>query len=263
MVDSALLVTGTHIVQFSAALVDPRKSWSRRLQHVKIKKRLSLNRLHLEEGKMSIALATTWEDRLQDLGNIPISRIRSEPAPGSATVDDVARLRNTERRLYELVDGTLVEKSMGWPESVLAGILLQWLNNYLDAHRIGVATGADGMTRLFDDTVRGPDVAFVAWDRMPDGQIPTDPIPELVPNFVIEVLSSGNTYAEMSRKRREYFHAGVELLWMVDHRTRTITVFRSALDAAVYSEDKTIDGGEVLPGWQVNIGELFSRLDRQ
>jgi Uma2 family endonuclease len=211
---------------------------------------------------MSIALASTWEDRLHDLGNIPISRIRSEPAPGSATVDDVTRLRNTERRLYELVDGTLVEKSMGWPESVLAGVLLQWLNNYLDSHRIGVATGADGMTRLFDDTVRGPDVAFVAWDRMPNRQIPTDPIPDLVPNFVIEVLSSGNTYAEMSRKRREYFHAGVELLWMVDHRTRTVTVFRSALDATVYLEDKTIDGGNVLPGWQVNIGELFSRLDR-
>jgi hypothetical protein len=48
---------------------------------------------------MSIALATTWEDRLHDLGNIPVSRIRSEPAPGSATVDDVTRLRNTERRL--------------------------------------------------------------------------------------------------------------------------------------------------------------------
>ena len=212
---------------------------------------------------MSIALATTWEQRLNDLGNVPASRVRTDPSPGTATVNDVSRLRNTERRLYELVDGTLVEKSMGWQESLLAGILLQWLNNYLDSHRIGVATGADGMTRLFGDTVRGPDVAFVAWNRMPNGQIPTDPIPDLVPNFVIEVLSTGNTYAEMSRKRREYFHAGVELLWMVDHRTRTITAFRTALDATVYSEDKMIDGGNVLPGWQVNIAELFSRLDRQ
>ncbi len=136
------------------------------------------------ETIMSIALATTWEDRLHDLGNIPTSRVRMNPTPGTATVDDVTHLRNTERRLYELVDGTLVEKSMGWQESLLAGILLQWLNNYLDAHRIGVATGADGMTRLFGDTVRGPDVAFVAWDRMPNGRIPTDPIPDLVPNFV-------------------------------------------------------------------------------
>ncbi len=212
---------------------------------------------------MSIALATTWEERLLDLGNIPASRVRADPAPGTATVEDVTRLRNTERRLYELVDGTLVEKSMGWQESLLAGILLHWLHTYLDTHRLGVATGADGMTRLFRDTVRGPDVAFVSWNRMPNGEIPTDPIPELVPNFVIEVLSTGNTYAEMSRKRREYFHAGVELLWMVDHRTRTITVFRSALDATVYSDDKVIDGGNVLPGWQVNIADLFSRLDRK
>jgi Uma2 family endonuclease len=211
---------------------------------------------------MSIALATTWENRLLDLGNIPASRVRTNPAPGTATVEDVTRLRNTEGRLYELVDGTLVEKSMGWQESLLTGILLQWLNNYLDTDRIGVATGADGMTRLFGDTVRGPDVAFVSWNRMPNGQIPADPIPDLVPNFVIEVLSTSNTYAEMSRKRREYFHAGVELLWMVDHRERTVTVFRTALDATVYSDDNILGGGNVLPGWQVNIAELFSRLGR-
>ena len=211
---------------------------------------------------MSIALATTWEDRLTDLGNVPPARVRSEPAPGTATVEDVVRLRNTERRLYELVDGTLVEKAMGWQESLLAGILLHWLHTYLDQHRIGVATGPDGMTRLFGDTVRGPDVAFVAWSRMPGGRIPKEPVPDLVPNFVIEVLSQGNTYAEMSRKRREYFHAGVELLWMVDHRTRTVTVFRTPQDAAVFTEGQKLDGGNVLPGWQIDIAELFSRLDR-
>lgn len=211
---------------------------------------------------MSIALATTWEDRLSDLGGIPASRVRIDPAPGTATVEDVVRLRNIERRLYELVDGTLVEKAMGWQESFLAGILLHWLHSYLDQHRIGVATGPDGMTRLFGDTVRGPDVAFVAWDRLPGGRIPKEPVPDLVPNFVIEVLSSGNTYAEMSRKRREYFHAGVELLWMVDHRSRTVTVFRSALSATVVTEGQELDGGKVLPGWRVDIADLFGRLDR-
>ncbi len=90
---------------------------------------------------MSLAKATTWEERLSDLGNISTSRVRSEPAPGSASVEDVVRLRHTERRLYELVDGTLVEKAKGWQETLLAGVLLQWLNNYLDQHRLGVATG--------------------------------------------------------------------------------------------------------------------------
>jgi Uma2 family endonuclease len=214
------------------------------------------------ERMMSIALATTWEDRLHDLGNVPAGRVRCDPAPGTATIEDVTRLRDTERRLYELVDGTLVEKAMGWPESYLAGILMHWLHVYLDQHRLGVATGPDGMTRLFGDTVRGPDVAFVAWARLPGGRIPSEPVPDLVPNFVIEVLSKGNTYAEMSRKRREYFHAGVELLWMVDHRARTITVFRSPQDSTVLNDGQIADGGAVLPGWQVNIAELFNRLDQ-
>lgn len=66
---------------------------------------------------MSIALVTTLEDRLADLGNVPAARVRSEPAPGAATLEDVVRFHNTERRLYELVDRTLVEKAMGWQES--------------------------------------------------------------------------------------------------------------------------------------------------
>ena len=118
------------------------------------------------------------------------------------------------------------------------------------------------MTCLFGDTVRGPDVAFVAWERMPGGRIPKAPVPDLVPNFVIQVLSVGNTYGEMSRKRREYFHAGVELLWMVDHRSRTVTVFRSPQDSSVFTDEQKLDGGNVLPGWQVDIADLFSRLDR-
>lgn len=211
---------------------------------------------------MNVALATTWEERLADLGNVPACRVRFVPAPGTATIEDLIRLSESEGRLFELVDGTLVEKAMGWQESLLAGVIMQWLNNYLDQHRIGVATGPDGMTRLFSDTVRGPDVAFVAWTRLPDGRIPTAPIPDLVPNFVIEVLSVSNTYSEMSRKRREYFHAGVELLWMVDHRSRTVTVFRSPQEALVVAEGQTLDGGKVLPGWQVDVAELFSRLER-
>jgi len=212
---------------------------------------------------MNAGLATNWADRLADLGNVPADRIRAEPAPGTATIEDVIRLRDTERRLYELVDRTLVEKAMGWQESLLASVLGHWLNSYLESNPIGVATGADGMTRLFDETVRGPDAAFVAWSRMPGGKLPTRPIPDLVPNFVIEVLSVSNTYSEMSRKRREYFHAGVELLWMVDPRQRTITVFTGIHDAVVIHEGETVTGGNVLPGWSFNTAKLFDRLDQQ
>jgi Uma2 family endonuclease len=212
---------------------------------------------------MSVAIATNWEQRLADLGNIPAARVLTKPLPGTATVEDVVSAHDRNGRLCELVDGTLVEKAMGWPESLLAGVLLQWLRNYLDQNKLGVATGADGMMRLFRDTVRGPDVAFIAWDRLPGGRVPTEAIPDLVPNFVVEVLSVGNTYGEMSRKRREYFHAGVELLWMVDLRDRSVTIYRSSTDAVVFTEGAILSGDNVLPGWSVDTGKLFAKLDEQ
>lgn len=210
---------------------------------------------------MSIASPTSWAERLSDLGNIPVSRILSNPSPGSATLEDLLAIRDEHCRVCELVDGTLVEKIMGWQESLLAGVLLYRLHLYLETNRLGVATGPDGLTRLFADTVRGPDVAFVAWDRLPNGRIPREPVPDLVPNFVIEILSSGNTYSEMSRKRREYFHAGVQLVWMVEPRDRTVTVYKSSTDVTVVREGGVISGDQVLPGWTINTADLFAKLD--
>jgi Uma2 family endonuclease len=210
---------------------------------------------------MSIAYPESLEQRLLDLGNIPLSRVLMQPPPGTATIADWIAVRNNEKRLCELIDGTLVEKPMGWLESMLATVLIQLLRNYVDASKSGVVTGADGFTELFDGTVRGPDVAYIAWDRLPQGRLPTTPVPSLVPNFVIEVLSAGNTYSEMSRKRREYFCAGVELVWMVDHRNRTITVYRSSQHFQIVQEGDSIDGSPVLPGWSFNTADLFAKLD--
>ena len=155
---------------------------------------------------MNAAVSSSLADRIADLGDIPLSRVRCDPPPGQATIADLLRAQAADGRLYELVDNTLVEKAMGWQESMLAGVLLHWLHNYLDEHDLGVATGADGLSRLFGDTVRGPDVAFVSWGRLPDG-IPSVPVPDLVPDFVIEVLSASNTRGEMSRSlaRAEIF----------------------------------------------------------
>ena len=69
---------------------------------------------------MSVALATTWEQRLADLGNVPADRILTQPVPGTATFEDVVRANDRDGRLCELIDGTLVEKAMGWQESLLA-----------------------------------------------------------------------------------------------------------------------------------------------
>jgi len=209
------------------------------------------------------AVTCSLAERLADLGDIDASRVRSEPSPGHATIADMIRASAEDGRIYELIDNTLVEKAMGWQESLLAMVLVHWLQIFLDNHKLGVITGPDGLSRLFGDTVRGPDVAFVSWSRMPGGVLPIEPVPHLIPDFVIEVLSISNTRSEMARKRREYFQAGVRIVWMVDPRRRTVAVFTSPETFKIVDEDGCLDGGDVLPGWRVDLASLFATLDQR
>ncbi len=66
----------------------------------------------------------------------------------------------------------------------------------------------------------------------------------------------------MERKRRDYFRAGVRLVWEIDPEHRTATVYRSPTKKKVLNEISVLDGGDVLPGLQIPLGDLFAELDR-
>ncbi len=213
---------------------------------------------------MSVAYPTTLADTLSDLGGIAADRVLMHPAPGSATIDDhVAAARSNPSTRFELVDGTLIEKVMGYRQSLLAAVLIQWLRNFLDGHNLGLVTGPDGFVRLFGRDARAPDVMFVSWDRLPGGRVPEQAYPSISPDFVIEVLSDGNTYGEMSRKRRDFFNAGCLLFWIVDPNDRTVTAYTDQQTYRVHQDDETIDAGSILPGFTVDLARLFAELDKQ
>jgi Uma2 family endonuclease len=159
------------------------------------------------------------------LGPMPASRIRTDPPPGSATERDVLRFHARNDRLYELVSGTLVEKTVGTEESELAIWIAVLLSNYIRPRKLGSVLGADGMIRLRPGRLRILDVCFISSGRLPGGKLPRKPILDIVPNLVVEVLSESNTDKEMRGKLREYFKAGVELVWHVNARSRTVEVF--------------------------------------
>jgi len=208
------------------------------------------------------AVAETFSDILNDLGGIPLERIRMDPQPGTATIDDLQRL-NGQGGMFELVDATLVEKAMGWRESLIAVVLCQLLSEFSRSQNLGLVSGPDGFMRILKSQVRGPDVAFISWHRLPNGTVPQDAVPEIVPDLAIEVLSAGNTYAEMSRKRREYFHAGVRQVWMVDLSERTVAVYTDITKYDMFDEHATLSGGDILPGLQISLSEVFGELDRR
>jgi Uma2 family endonuclease len=201
-------------------------------------------------------------DLLERLGGISPRRVRLRPAPGTATEDDLIQVARDDDRLYELVEGTLVEKGMGYSESLLAGWLLAAIRSFVEPRNLGLVSGADGMVRLFPGLVRIPDLAFVSWDRIPGRRVPKAPIPGLVPDLVVEVLSRCNTAAEMARKVREYREASVRLIWIIDPRKRTALVHGEADPPIALGPGDVLDGGPVLPGLQIALDQLFAELDR-
>ena len=203
----------------------------------------------------------TLADLLARLGNVPARRVRLHPSPGTATEKDVLAVEAREDRLCELVEGTLVEKVMGYRESALASLLIMFLNGFVFPRKLGLVTGPDGTIRLMPGLVRIPDVAFLSRKRYPGGKLPEDPIPDLAPDLVVEVLSKGNTKKEMRLKLREYFRVGVLLVWYVDPRTRTVEVFTGIDQSVTLDEAQTLDGGDVLPGFRLALRELFGVLD--
>jgi Uma2 family endonuclease len=202
-------------------------------------------------------------DLFARLGNVPPHRIRFRPSPGTATLQDVIDVERREGRLCELVEGVLVEKATGFAESRLAIYVATLLNTFVLPRNAGIVTGADGTFELFPDLVRIPDVAFTSWERLPGRRAPTAPIPRVVPNLAVEVLSISNTPGEMAVKRQDYFAAGVQLVWEIDPRTRTATVYTSPTAATPLGAADTLTGGTVLPGFVLPLAQLFAELDRQ
>src|SRR5262249_52704752 len=130
-----------------------------------------------------------------------------------------------------------------------------------ETNRLGKALPGDAWMRLMEGLVRVPDVAFVSWKRLPEGKFPTTRIASLVPDLAVEILSVGNTKEEIDRKLREYFLAGTTLVWVIDPRKQTAKVYRAPDQARKVSATGTLDGEEVLPGFQLSLADLFHRAD--
>ncbi|MBY0459263.1 MAG: Uma2 family endonuclease, partial [Gemmataceae bacterium] len=204
----------------------------------------------------------TFADVQERLGHVPPARVRSFPAPGTATVQDLLDSSITKDRLCELVDGILVEKAMGFREGFLAMRLGHLLQAHLDENNLGLVAGADGLIRFKLDLVRMPDVSFIRWDSVDDPdeiENPTGAFLEVPPDLAVEVISPSNTAREMEIKLAEYAKAGVKLVWYIDPERKEVDVYPkgSAKRKRTLGIDDELDGGAVLPGFQVKVARLF------
>ncbi len=212
----------------------------------------------------STAIPSDWTvaDMLAQLGGVSPDRIHMSPTPGRATEEDLLAFQARSGRICELIDGVLVEKIMGAPEALLAGFILHLFWQHLEAHDLGIVLAPDGLLRILGRQIRVPDVSFIRWERLASRQVPREPVFPVAPDLAIEILSPGNTQEEMSRKLRDYFAAGVRLVWYIDPGTRIARAYTAEDQVLQFGATGVLAAGEVLPGFELPLGRLFAMLDR-
>jgi Uma2 family endonuclease len=158
----------------------------------------------------------------------------------------------------ELVKGMVVTMPPpGFRHGVRQVRLVTLVDHYARATRRGRVTVESGViTERGPDTVRGPDVAFWSAEKIPLDQEP-EGYPDVSPDWCAEVLSPSNTMKKILDKIREYFAAGVRLVWVIDPEDRTVRVYRGADEGKIYHESATLTGEEVLPDFSCRVAELF------
>jgi Uma2 family endonuclease len=199
---------------------------------------------------------------LESLGGVPPERVCFDPIPGQATKKDLLRQIAKRGRLYELVDRTLVEKPMGHPEAYLAQELGYFVRHFLATHDLGFITGADDLVEVMPGLVRGPDLCFTSWSKLPDKRVDGDQISGIIPDLTVEVLSPSNAPGEIRRKLKEYFLGGVRVVWVIDPRTRSADVYTAPDRKTTIDESGILKGGVVLPGFGLPLAKLFERAPK-
>lgn len=160
----------------------------------------------------------------------------------------------------ELVRGGLIEvPTPGAIHNMIVGLMYRLISAFASDHRFGVVFG-DNMGYVLHrgpDTVRIPDVSFVAWEHVPESGIPEGSwlIP---PDLAVEVVSPSDHADDVYDKAREYVESGVRIVWVLWPKRRAVSVHTRDEKTAELGPDAALDGGDVLPGFSVRVSELFA-----
>ncbi len=160
---------------------------------------------------------------------------------------------------FEMVDGELVEKNVGYESGIIGARLVRLLGSHCESPLLGWVAGGEGSFQVFPDRpklIRKPDVSFVRLARMPSLRLPRGHA-RLAPDLAVEVVSPNDLYYEVDRKVAEYREAGVSLIWIVSPPTRTILIRRLDGTASEVGPDGELSGEDVVPGFRCRVSDAF------
>jgi Uma2 family endonuclease len=195
-------------------------------------------------------MTPTTEKAIQNAAAIPAKLM---------TAEELSQTPRDEQK-RELVKGELrLMPPTRFEHGEITGNLTGPLQVHVKTDKLGIVAAAEtGYFIAHDpDTVRAPDVSFVSRERIEQIGKTKKFFPE-APDLAVEVLSPSDTVYEVEEKIEDWLQAGVKLVWIVNPKQRTVKVYRSTMDFQTLRETDSLDGEDVVPGFQIKIADIFS-----
>jgi Uma2 family endonuclease len=184
--------------------------------------------------------------------------VATASSPRMMTADELLTMPDDGNR-YELVRGELIQMSpSAIPPGVVASSAVLEIGGFIKPNRLGVCGTADSGFRLSTDpdTVRAPDFWFVRAERVPAEGLPEGYWPG-APDLAVEVLSPSDRFVDVMRKLQKYLAAGTQLVWVIDPKGRSAAAFDSERPPLLLGEDDVLDGGAILAGFSIRLGDIL------
>ena len=174
------------------------------------------------------------------------------------TAEELLLLRE-DRQRYELVRGVLRTRPLiGHLDSYYALNVGSELFMHVEANRLGRAYSSNTgfLLERDPDYVLAPDASFVRQERVETATEERGYFPG-APDFVAEVISPSDRYADVDDKVKEWLNAGTRMVVVVNPRDRTVSV-HTPKSVITLTESDTLDGGDVVPGWRLPVADIFA-----
>jgi Uma2 family endonuclease len=167
----------------------------------------------------------------------------------------LARAENRDR-LFELINGEIVEKVVTQAHGVIAARIVVRLGGFVEANKLGlVMVEVHHKVPGDEHNERIPDIAFTSSERVL--KVEHGAVPQM-PDLAVEIKSPNDRYIEMREKAAYYVANGARMVWLIFPEKRLVEVYQPVADVQILNEHDIIEGGDVLPGFSLAVKDIFA-----
>lgn len=171
------------------------------------------------------------------------------------SVHSFERWANAQDRSYEFVNKKVALKELIKNYDLL---VIYWLNEFFATTAAFKNKGkliSEVGIKLPKGNFRIPDLAYFTVSQIEaaaQGQYP-------IPALCVEFLSDSEGFGEVENKINDYFEAGVQVVWYINHANQSIYCYRSPKDIQYLTDNDMCSAAPTIPDFQFAVKEIFKK----